>query len=318
MAGLFLGADGKLQLSAVSKPFTKPATTIQQQIAHLQTEGMTIADQGWAEHWLQHVSYYRLSAYWLPFEYPKGQVGPRFRPGTNFDTVVALYEFDRQLRLLTLRAIERVEVAIRGSWGYVLAQRSGPHGYLSAALYSDRKQFHDNLSRLAREVGSSPETYVEHYRQTYDDPAMPPVWVVAEMMSLGQLSRWYSSLADRSLRTAIAQPLGLPEAVLVPFVKHLATVRNSCAHHARLWNRGFLLRMKVPHKPADLAASLAPITGGPAQIYNTLVLIGFLLRQCDPTSTWRTDLRALLAQHPTANLAAMGFPPGWQTLPLWL
>ena len=31
-----------------------------------------------AEHWLRHVSYYRLSAYQLPFEYPKGNPGPGF------------------------------------------------------------------------------------------------------------------------------------------------------------------------------------------------------------------------------------------------
>ena len=31
---------------------------------------------GAGEHWLRHVSYYRLSAYWRPFEYPKGNPGP--------------------------------------------------------------------------------------------------------------------------------------------------------------------------------------------------------------------------------------------------
>lgn len=90
-------------------------------------------------------------------------------------------------------------------------------------------------------------------------------------MSFGQLSRWYSSLDDRALRNRIAQPLGLPETVLVPFLKHLSTVRNSCAHHGRLWNRGFLIRMRLPHKPADLAATLEQLPGaGPARIYNTL------------------------------------------------
>ncbi|WP_269462460.1 Abi family protein [Sphingopyxis sp. FD7] len=63
---------------------------------------------------------------------------------------------------------------------------------------------------------------------------MPPVWMVAEMMPFGQLSRWYSSLADCSLRNRIAVPLGLTETVLVPFVRHLVDVRNICAHHGRL------------------------------------------------------------------------------------
>jgi len=303
----------------MSRPFIKPATTIAQQIAHLTSQGMVVPDTGRAAHWLRHVSYYRLSAYWLPFEASKGQPGPRFGAGTSFDTVVSLYEFDRRLRLLVLDAIERIEVAIRGSWAYALAHVAGPHGYLNAALYNDRRNFHDNLSRLAREVGTSPETYIDHYRRTYDEPAMPPVWMVAEMMSFGQLSRWYSSLKDKALRNQIAEPLGLPESLLVPLIKHLSTVRNSCAHHARLWNRGFLIRMKLPMKPAPLAATLEqPVTPGPARLYNSLVLVRYLLMQAEPASAWYTDLKSLLLTHPTGDLAAMGFPSRWDQRPLWM
>lgn len=174
--------------------------------------------------------------------------------------------------------------------------------------------FHALRARSVR-----PRNLIDHYRKTYDDPAMPPVWMVAEMMSFGQLSRWYSSLDDRALRNVIAQPLGLPEALLVPILKHLSIVRNSCAHHARLWNRGFLIRPKLPNKPADLAATLEPPAGnGPAMLYNSLVLIGFLAGKVDPTSTWAADLKALLATHPTGHLTMMGFPAGWSGRPLWL
>lgn len=174
----------------MARIFAKPATTFDQQIAHLQAEGMIVADRARAEHWLRHVSYYRLSAYWLPFENAKGNAGPRFKAGTDFESVVELYEFDRRLRLHLLNAIERIEVAVRGNWAYNLAHHGGPHAYLDAALYNERRLFHENLARLVREVGSSPETYIDHYRQRYDTPPMPPAWMVAEMMSLGQLSRW--------------------------------------------------------------------------------------------------------------------------------
>ena len=301
------------------RPFKKPATTIAQQLQHLQAEGMAIPDMARAEHWLRHVSYYRLSAYWLPFEHPKGNPGPRFLPGTSFDTVTALYDFDRRLRLLVLDAIERIEVAVRGSWAYELAQRFGPHGYLDAALYYHPGKYHDNLTRLANDVASSPETYIDHYRRTYDTPIMPPVWMVAEMMSFGQLSRWYALLGDRALRNAIAKPFGLHETVLVPLLKHLSTIRNSCAHHARLWNRGFLLRMRVPFKPAALVNTLEPpAVHAPAQLYNALVLITYLLRHVSPASTWRNQLMTLLAQHPTGDLSAMGFPQDWAVRSLWL
>ena len=302
----------------MARTFNKPSLTLAQQIAHLRNEGMTIADVSRAEHWLGNVSYYRLSAYWLPFEHPKGTAGQRFRPGTDFDTITALYTFDRKLRQQVGRAAEHVEVTLRGSWAYALAHEGGSHGYLRASLYSDRKIFHENLGRLAREVGTSPETYIDHYRRTYSDPAMPAVWMVAEMMTFGALSRWYSSLADKALRNRIASSLGLPESLLVPFIKHLVTVRNTCAHHGRLWNRRFKVSARLPQKPADLAATLDfTVSSAPGTLYNTLTMLAHLMRTIGPTSTWRTDLQALLATHPTADLNAMGFPADWNIRPLW-
>ncbi|HEY9579700.1 MAG TPA: Abi family protein [Rhizorhapis sp.] len=40
-----------------------------------------------------------------------------------------------RLRLIVLDAIERIEVAIRGSWAYMLAHNEGPHSYLDASSF---------------------------------------------------------------------------------------------------------------------------------------------------------------------------------------
>lgn len=297
--------------------FAKPSLSIPQMVAHLQAGGMVIPNVADAQAWLRKVGYYRLSAYWFSLKI-NAPAGPRFAPGTNFTTIVALYEFDRALRLHLLNAIERVEVAIRTSWASVHAQRGGPHGYLRASLYDERRIYHDNLSRLVREVGTSPETFIDHYRDHYEEPAMPPSWMVSEIMSLGQLSRWYSSLKDRSLRNLIAQPLNLPEVVLVPIIRHLSTVRNTCAHHGRLWNRRFLIRAKMPRKPAALVATLDQPVPNAAPLYNSLVLLAFLVLQVDPATNWVQELKALLLTHPTGDLGAMGFPANWQQRPYWI
>lgn len=302
----------------MTRTYAKPSLTIDQQIAHLRAKGMHIGDDATAAYWLRHVSYYRLSAYWLYFEFPKGQNGPRFRPGTSFDKVTSLYDFDRILRRLVMRGTEHVEVALRGSWAYQLAQHGNGHSYLDAHLYSDRKEFHKNLAKLAGEVGWSRETYIKHYRDSYDSPAVPPVWMVAEMMSFGQLSRWYSNLADRALRNRIAAPLNLPETVLVPLVRHVTDIRNICAHHGRLWNRGFLQPPKLAQKPLDLLNSLdQAATQAPARLYNGLTMIAHVVRTVAPDSSWIGDLGMHLKTHPTDDLAAMGFPEDWEHRSLW-
>ena len=86
----------------MKRPFGKPATTHAQQVALLQQRGMVVDDPAAAESYLQHLNYYRLGAYWLPFE--ADHATHTFRPGTRFADVVNLYVVDRELRLLVLDA----------------------------------------------------------------------------------------------------------------------------------------------------------------------------------------------------------------------
>ena len=302
----------------MTRTYTKPALTYEQQIAHIRASGMVIADEAQAEYWLRHVSYYRLSAYWLYFEHPKELGGPRFKPGTTFEAVTELYDFDRILRRLTMRGTEHVEVALRGSWAYRMGGLGNGHSYLDASFYSDRSRFHDNLSKLTLDTGRSRETYIKHYLDAYDSPHLPPAWMVAEMMSFGQLSRWYSNLADRALRNKIAEPLGLPEAVLVPLISHVTDLRNICAHHGRLWNRQFLRPPRLALKPTDLALSLDyHANQAPARLYNGLTMIGHVVKTVCPDSNWAIDIRNHITTHPTGDLEAMGFPADWASRPIW-
>ena len=302
----------------MTRTFDKPSLTWPQQIELLRANGMHVENEARAEYWLRHVSYYRLSAYWLYFEHPKDHQGPRFRDGTTFDRVTSLYDFDRNLRRLVMRGTEHVEVALRGSWAYQLGQLGGGHSYLDASLYEKRPEFYSNLSKLASETGFSRETYVKHYRETYDAPAIPPVWMVAEMMSFGQLSRWYSNLSDRSLRNRIARPLGLPETVLVPLIRHVTDLRNICAHHGRLWNRRFLIPPRLAQKPEELRNTLDQAgTQAPARLYNGTCLIAHVVNTVAPGSAWQENFADHVETHPEGDLAAMGFPANWRERPMW-
>ena len=280
---------------------------------------MEIEDEERARYWLRHVSYYRLSAYWLFYENPKAQEGPRFVDGTTFDKVTDLYDFDRNLRRLVMRGTEHVEVSLRGSWAYHLAHSGDDgHSYLTPQMYQDRSDFHKHLAKLASEVGWSRETYIKHYRETYDEPPMPPVWMVAEMMSFGQLSRWYSDLASRNLRNEIASHLGYSQAVLVPLVVHITDIRNICAHHGRLWNRQFLKPPKLAKQPEYIKTSLNwDRTQAPAYLYNSLVMIAHIVQTVAPNSSWPHDVAALLATQSSDRLTAMGCPDDWKSKAVW-
>ena len=303
------------QLS-VKGPFAKPALTFAQQIAKLQGEGMVIADPTLAQHCLQHISYYRLSAYWLYFEHPKGQAGPRFQPGTTFEEVVALYEFDRALRLLVLDAVERIEVAVRGSWAYQLAMKNGPHGYLRAGLYSNKGKLNAKKGELTAQVNRSKDTFIIHYKTKYSGPKHPPVCMACELMSFGLLSSLYGLLKEPKDRNSIADPFGLDEVIFGPAVQNISTVRNICAHHGRLWNQRMKATLKLPKKnPPELANALNRAAND--RLYNTLAFVKYLLDRCDPANTWGQRLIAHMATLAPGREADMGCPPDWQDYKLW-
>lgn len=296
--------------------FEKPSLSIADQIALLERRGMAVPDRGAAEHYLRHLSYYRLRAYWLPFEQPAPVVGDHlFQQNTSLAEAVRLYMFDRELRLLIMDAIERIEVSFRGGWAHHLAVKYGAHGYLDPNLYDRADRYARAYTGLIEEIERSKDTFVIHYRNKYDDPEQPPIWMTAEVISLGQLSKWLSNLKYRPDRQAISKVYGVDEKILVSIAHHLTYIRNICAHHGRLWNKQFTVTMTVPNAPASL--KLAMNLEATRRIYNTLVAIGYLIEIVAPGSKWRQRLVDLVASCELASPSAMGFPENWRDKPFW-
>ena len=293
--------------------FTKPSKNFQEQLDILESRGMVIADHESAIHYLKHLNYYRLRGYWLPLE--ADLKSHQFKPGITFQDALNLYIFDRELRLLLIDAIERVEVSLRSQWAYHLADQHGAHAHLDAALSKKRYWHESNLASLKKELERSDEVFVGHYNSTYIQPSTPPIWAVCEVMSLGQLSRWIKSLKPADTRAAIARTYQLSDKVLESFIEHLAYIRNVCAHHSRLWNRRMTKTMELPRtKPSDLYQNFNPEQD--RKLYNTLVMVAFFMDTISPNHHWKTRLKALISNH-AIDAKAMGFPIGWQTLPIW-
>ena len=118
--------------------FEKSALPIDEQINRLKNRGMIFADEQYARRTLEFISYFRLKAYWLPFEDSAELSDDRASlEGTRFEDVMGLYFFDRELRFLVLGAIEIFEVALRVQWAHHMATRHDPHDCFLAKHYSD-------------------------------------------------------------------------------------------------------------------------------------------------------------------------------------
>jgi abortive infection bacteriophage resistance protein len=296
--------------------FTKPPLTYEQQIMLLLSRGMIIQDHARARRFLSHLNYYRLATYWHSFE--QDHLSHTFKAGTTFDLVVEHYIFDRELRLLVMDAIERLEVSLRSQWAYYLAHTYGAHAHLNASIFKPFKQkwdHADNVATLKDTVRKSSETFIRHFRTIYDEE-LPPIWAVCEMMTFGQLSRWYANLQHGYDRNAIARVYNMDETNLVSFIHGLSIVRNYCAHHSSLWNRELPIAWKLPsHRPHSLVVNLNRADRN--HLYNTIATLAYLMDILNPGHHWKQRLRALFDHHSCVDGREMGFPDNWQKLPLW-
>ena len=294
--------------------YDKPPISIDQQIQLLESRGMNVPSHARAAHYLCHIGYYRLSAYWLPFEHPGPAERERshtFVSGTSFDDVLDRYVFDRHLRILMLEALERVEVSLRACWVNSFTLKHGAHAYLDARHFNCGYQHAEQLARVASDLKKSNEVFVEHYRGKYRNPALPPMWVMAETVTFGALSKWIQITRDTQVQEALSDHLYLPTIEIVHGVLHnLSLLRNVCAHHGRLWNRRFA--KKYPHikKLPDLIHPNAPQEKA-RYLYNHLVVLRHLMLRINPGTSWPRRLRELLDRQTEETLSAMHLPEAW-------
>ncbi len=310
--------------------FCKPSHSLDEQLAKLQARGLEIPDTVRARRYLANISYYRLSAYTRPFYVPNTEAHC-FLTGTRFDDVLSLYVFDRELRLLLLDAIERLEVALRTQLANTLADHYGPHGYCDPALFDSRYNHTWLMETLRTESNSrDAETFIRHYRQKYpDSPEQPPIWMAVELLTFKQVSTLFGRLRAPEDIQRIEAHFGWKYPVLKSWFRSLSDLRNLCAHHGRVWNREFGSFPERPKKiPAEWPMPPARIpTGAHGQnaqslepqrrLYMQVLVIESLLRVVSPASHWSIRLVQLLARYPAVSRAHMGFPADWLTLPFW-
>lgn len=303
--------------------YDKPATTVADQVTSLIGRGLLCPDRARAERHMRAIGYYRLSAYWLPFEdapSPGQTRSRRFGGGTTWDDIIELYAFDRRLRLLIMEAIERFEVAVRSSWTNALTLAHGSHAYLDHRNFKDGVVHAKTIAQIASSASQSKEPFIQHYKKKYTTPTLPPLWSACEIMSLGQLSILYEGTLDNGVKDRVAKELNLPtKEVLESLLEVSALTRNICAHHGRLWNRRFVKRLRRVNRLASVM-TFEPHPRGHETlnlIYNTLVVLIEALRPQGGLEAWHHELVALLNGVSVEKQDAMGFPRGWQTMPFW-
>ena len=324
--------------SSQNLPYTKPFLELSDQVAQLQHRGLGVTDLKAAESCLRRIGYYRLSPYWYPFRVLTNAHPPvridQFLPDSRLEDAVALYVFDKKLRMLVMDALERVEVAVRVEISLCLGRR-GAFAYLDPAeLHPDFSRWPQSgppayinwVNKMSQLVSrSKKEEFVVHFKDNYQPPL--PVWMACELWDFGAMRELYGGLKSQDKQT-IAVALNVDNGKLLESWLHsLNFVRNIVAHHGRLWNRPLVISPSLPPRgsmPAFDVLRPDPNStlrlNSDKRIYAILCILAHFIKVINPNSGWKNRVVALATSFPAmphAKLSDMGFPANWQTHSFW-
>lgn len=301
--------------------FDKKAFTLTQQVEQLQERGLEIKRPRIAEKYLINISYYRLGEYWYVMQSDKEK--HIFKPNSNFEDVITLYNFDADLRLLLFGVIEKIEISLRTKLIYYLSHEIDPWWFQNFEIFADSKALVKTLSNLEEEISRTKDDSIKkHIKKHKDDGRFPPAWKSLEQTSFGALSKLYGNLKNNvNAKNQIAKDFGAVNHTYLPsWLQSIAQIRNFCAHHSRLWNRNLPGTVKLLPKPPNpwIVDNInVPKQHEFSQLYVHMCLMRYMLNTIIPQNDFSTKLSDLLAQYPSVDPNALGMKPNWENEPLW-
>ncbi len=316
---------------------TKPFKTHEEQLEILKLRKMHVESEENALHYLERVNYYRLSEYWYSFRVEENNKRlEKFKPGTDFNDVINLYEYDIQLRQVTFSALSGLEITFRKLLGYYLAeidplihskpdklhlsalQKSGSMTkYQQWCVYFMRDV--DGYNKLSPNAKSKNNAKGKKKRRKplgdriKDHEGMKmAIWVVVEMMSWGTMAHLYD-ISPEPVRRRIALMCNMTVSQLSSLLHAFNYDRNVCAHQGRFFNASLRDLKDLKSKP------LAGTQGVPSgKTYYHLLMIQYLQKSLKVGEF--SALPNVLRAYPSISsmpISSMGAPEDWEDNKIW-
>ncbi len=293
----------------------KPFRTFDEQLNILEAErGLIINDHDYAKSCLTELNYYRLSGYSLTM-----RKNDKFYKDLSFEDMMQIYNFDKELKLYILNYLEDIEISLRTHVAYELGkQDTDPNStvsYLKSENYASNAHFVNFTSLIADEISNSKkEAFVKHHKRKYK--GVLPVWALVETLSFGKISMLYSSLGSE-LKKQICADYYSPDHYipLDNLFEGLVVLRNLCAHHARLYNRGITVKPNFSKGEMDYLCEQGYERGQiGSKLFFRLLIIIRLSPDKNITETIISDINQLHSKYPFVDLKHYGFMKNWEEI----
>lgn len=243
-----------------------------------------------------------------------------FKPNTTIEELKALYDFDRELRILTLKYLFIIERKFKSNLAYYFEQfHKSPNAYLYAESYNQYKikEINKTIIILKKEYNraSRTETSHKHYIKSIEHV---PLWVFIKFISFGTCSKMYKNMNPKE-QTLISKSLASinDPSMFATFMEYLTNIRNICAHDERLYC--YICFMRPPELPLMRYFNLSNKS---IKSYFGLVIVLKKFLSHDQFNFFYQNLSKLIVNlslqihtiHIKKALKKMGFPNNWKTI----
>lgn len=296
----------------------KPFKTIDEQIQILQNRGLQIPDVDAAKSFLFRNNYYRVSGYSLTL-----RKQDTFYPGTTFQNIIDIYEFDRKLRHILLTYLEIIEVTFKSIYAYEFCQIYSPTAYCDSEHFTDLGK-HQIIMNKVNDLCKSrqgDEAYLRHFLQSPQEPV--PLWAYIDLFTISNISVLYS-ISESKLQKCISKHYNFSSnkapMLLQSAMKNMTILRNLCAHESRLFNRLFQQKPRLMRKDLYLLPKTEQgnsddkkKTPDNSRLFGFLLLMRQLL-QASEFSSLKSELISLCESYPFVQMRYYGFCSDWDAI----
>ncbi len=200
--------------------------------------------------------------------------------------------FDKKLRLLLFNEIEKIEIAVRCAIVNFGTEMTGNSFWMTDANnFSNPSKFNRSIRLIEDELNHTKDDFINHFKETYTNQ-YPPSWMPTEILPFGVITNVYSNIKNKKIKKRIAQSFGLQVAPFESWLTIITVTRNSCCHHARVWNRVFSIRATMPIR---MSRSWITLPTDPLKVYFDMCIIKYILDIISPNNDMLDKMNRLFA-----------------------
>lgn len=116
--------------------------------------------------------------------------------------------------------------------------------------------------------------------------------MLTEILPFGVITNVYSNIKNKKKKKRIAQSFGLQVAPFESWLTIITVTRNSCCHHARVWNRVFSIRATMPIR---MSRPWITLPTDPLKVYFDMCIIKYFLDIISPNNDMLDKMNRLFA-----------------------